>query len=472
MDTPGEDHPQFDESADAAELPRIKTGNRELDQILGGGFPANSINILMGEPGSGKTILAERMMFANAEEDARPVVFLSTLSEPLEKVVRYLQQFSFYDESLLAGAVIYDSLGEELAEHGPGALIPKLKDVIQTTSPKMIVIDSFKAIHDLTTSMPDMRRMLYEVSGILSAYETTAFLVGEYSEDQIPVFPEFAVADGMVELARRKHGTRDERYLRVLKLRGSSYAEGLHAFRITDDGLDVFPRLVSPRDAVIYQREQSRVPTGIPGFDDLIGGGFWRGSTVVVEGRSGAGKTTFGLQFAINGVLAGEPSLYLNFQENPTQLARAFENLGKGFDSLRERGLHLAYHSAVELQIDSILVGIFRKVNEHNIKRIVIDAVGDLMNATSDMNRLRGYLYALVQHFVVNGVTSILTYETSQETAVDMRFSAIADAVVVLGLEIDEHGSRRTLHIAKARGIAHDLAVRQFQISVDGVTVT
>lgn len=454
-----------------SELPRVKTGNAQLDDILCGGFPADSINILMGEPGSGKTILAEAIMFANAVDPQRPAVFLSTLSEPLEKVVRYLQQFTFYDESLFSGAVIYDSVGQELAEHGPNAIIPKLKEIIETYSPKIIVIDSFKAIHDLTTSIPEIRRMLYEVSGILSAVETTAFLVGEYNEEQIPVFPEFAVADGMVELARKKRGTRDERYLRVLKLRGSGYAEGLHAFRITDDGLEVFPRLVSPSQVTGYDAYHAHVLTGIDGLDTLLGHGLWRGSTTLVEGSSGAGKTTFGLQFVTNGVLSGEPGLYINFQENPTQLARAFENLGHELRDLEQRGLHLFYHSAVELQVDSILIEIFRLIREQKIRRVVIDAVGDLMNATNDTERLRSYLYALVQHFVVSGVTSVLTYETYMNTSIDARFSAIADNIVVLGMEVDGVSARRTIRIAKARGLAHDLSVREMAITGHGIVV-
>src|SRR3954464_8667888 len=115
---------------DQRALPRLTTGNGELDLILDGGFPANSINILMGEPGSGKTILAERLMFANAEDDGRPILFFTTLSEPADKVVRYLQQFSFFDESKLGTVIHYSSIGHELAEHGVGVLVSLLKEAI------------------------------------------------------------------------------------------------------------------------------------------------------------------------------------------------------------------------------------------------------------------------------------------------------------------------------------------------------
>ena len=162
----------------SSDLVRISTGNAELDFILGGGFPESSINILMGEPGSGKTILAERLVFANAGSD-RPILYLTTLSEPLDKVVRYLQQFEFFDDAQLAsGAVVYDTIADELERDGVAALVPRLKELIKTIGPKIIIIDSFKAIHDLGVSLPEMRRMLYQVSGLLTAYQTTAFLVG------------------------------------------------------------------------------------------------------------------------------------------------------------------------------------------------------------------------------------------------------------------------------------------------------
>ena len=176
--------------------------------------------------------------------------------------------------------------------------------MIQTLSPKIIVIDSFKAVHDLSTSMPEMRRMLYEMSGLLTAYATTAFLVGEYSEDMISTLPEFAVADAMVELARKKQGTKDERYLRVLKLRGSDYQEGLHAFRITGDGLEVFPRLTSPHVPLSYAINDTRVSTGVAGLDTMLQGGVWAGGATLVEGHTGAGKTTLALQFILEGLQA------------------------------------------------------------------------------------------------------------------------------------------------------------------------
>jgi len=453
------------------ELERLRTGNPELDSILGGGFPVNSINILMGEPGSGKTILAERLMFANADENGRPILFLTTLSEPLDKVVRYLQQFSFFDGAKLAGSIVYDSIGEELAEQGVAMLVPRLKELIKEQRPKIIVIDSFKAIHDLSTSVPEMRRMLYEVAGLLTAYETTAFFIGEYSTDQIAVYPEFAVADGMVELARNKLGTRDERFLRVLKLRGSGYLEGLHAFRLTSNGLEVFPRLVSPDAPPSYDILAERVPTGISGLDEMLGGGFVRGRSTFMLGPTGSGKTTLSLQFVLEGVRRGEQCMYVSFEENPSQLDSQIQALGVDPAEARRNGLSFLYVSPVELQIDSIIATIFRTIQSGDVRRLIVDAVGDLLAAANNAQRLHGYLYALQQHFAVRGVTSIFPYETADAGDVETRLSPLADNIMLLGLRMNAGRGQRTIRVVKARGIGHDLDQRELRITGQGVKV-
>src|SRR5690606_25520599 len=124
-------------------------------------------------------------------------------------------------------------------------LVPKVRERIKTLGPKIIVIDSFKALHDIAPSLAAMRRVVHDLAGLLTAYDTTAFLVGEYAEDQMATHPEFVVADGIVELLRHEAGMRDERYFRVRKLRGSRYREGLHSLRLTGAGVEVYRRLVS-----------------------------------------------------------------------------------------------------------------------------------------------------------------------------------------------------------------------------------
>ena len=452
---------------------RMSSGNAEADHILGGGFPGNSINIIMGHPGSGKTIFAEQLIFHNADDD-RPILYLTTLSEPLAKVVRYLQGFRFFDESKLGSQVVYEDIGPQLAKEGAGALIPALKDAIRSMSPKIIVIDSFKAVHDLAPTVAERRRTVYEMTALLTAYGTTAFLLGEYTEDDILNYPEFAVADGIVELSRRRLGNRDERFLRVYKLRGSRYLEGAHAFRITDAGLDVYPRLVSPQIPEGYEPVSERISTGVEGLDAMLDGGFWRGTTTLLAGPSGAGKTTIGLQFALEGARRGEPTLYMNFQENPTQLVRTIRGLGFDLEEAQAQGLDLVYASPVELQIDSIIVDMFRRIEQRGVRRLVLDAVGDLASAATDTQRLHDYLYALVQHFAVRTITSVLNLETMGNTigggGVQNAISYLSDNVLLLTVE-GETRTRRALRVLKTRGSAHDTRVREVEITAGGLHV-
>jgi len=454
---------------------RISTGNAQMDEVLCGGFPVNSLNIIMGQPGTGKTIFAEQMVFHHAVDDDRPILYLTTLSEPVSKVLTYLQRFSFFDEDKIGTVALYQDIGPKLAQSGVSALVPYIVEAIHSSSPKMIVIDSFKALHDLAETAQEMRRMLHELTSTLAAYETTVFLLGEYTDENARVLPEFAIADGIVQFLRNPQSTRDERFMRVLKLRGSKYLEGLHGCRITSAGLDIYPRLVTPDFPQSYEVHSGRISTGVPGLDDIMGGGVRRGSTTLVAGPTGSGKTTVCLQYALDGLKQKERSLFVNFQENPTQLGYLFSSMGIDPNQAQEQGLELLYTSPVELQIDSIIVKLFNIVSSKKIDRVVVDAIGDLGRASNDQERLHGYLYSLIQHFTVRGVTSYFTYETMGQltetgSALSLtQLSNISDNILLLELGT-EPDFERTARCMKARGSKHDLKPHRFEMSDKGIS--
>ena len=252
----------------------------------------------------------------------------------------------------------------------------------------------------------------------------------------------------------------------------------MHAFRIGSGGLEIFPRLVSPKIPEHYTIVEERTPTGIEGLDALMAGGMLRGSTTVLAGPTGSGKTTAGLQFVLEGLRRGEACLYANFQENPMQLARSLRGLGVDVDDARRRGLHLMYASPVELQVDSIIVGLFQEIERAGTRRVVIDSVSDLMSAASDPQRLHDYLYALAQHFTVKGVTSILTFETGggmadsvlSSTVGGGRFAYMCDNIILLSTDIRET-VKRSVAVIKQRASTHDLGVHELQITEKGVRV-
>jgi circadian clock protein KaiC len=454
-----------------AALERLTTGTAPGDQILGGGFPVNTINIVMGQPGTGKTIFVEQLLFANAGGE-RPVLYLTTLSEPLAKVVRFVQGFDFFDADKLGTAVVYDDIGGVLAEEGVSALVPWLKSAIREMKPALIVIDSFRALHDLSDSSVEIRRLIHDLTGLLTAYDTTAFLIGEYHQDDIRRFPEFAVADSVVELSRRPLRNRDDRFFRVLKLRGSPYQEGSHAFRITRGGIELYPRLVSPQNPVGYALETGRVSTGVAGLDRMLDGGLRAGSATLLAGPSGSGKTTLSLQFLLEGLRRGERSLCVNFQENPTQLARTVRRLAG--DDVDTGALETLYASPVELRIDTIVVELFRRIESRGIRRLALDGIGDLHTSGTDSERVSEYLYALMQHLAIRGITSIFTLETGAGSGAGPShpgpISYLADNLLALD-GAGEAVTRRTIRVIKTRDSAHDPAARELVFGRAGIAL-
>jgi circadian clock protein KaiC len=451
-------------------MERVSTGNQAVDRILAGGFPASSINIVMGAPGTGKTILAGQLSFANGSD--RPALYLTTVSEPLAKVITYLQQYTFADPSSIGTRVIYESLAEALAE--PDGLEDHVADLIKQHRPSIIVIDSFKAMADLVPERERWRRLLHGLAGLLTAYDATSFWIGEYTADMMSDLPEFAVADGILELTRTQTGTRDDRYLRVVKLRGSRFLDGYHYFRLTPAGLDVFVRLVTPVVPDRYATSGERLSSGVAGLDELIGTGWLRGTSTVVAGPSGAGKTALSLHFLREGVARGEPGLLLSFQENPDQLARAMVAFGWSPESLLGPDkLDVLYTSPVELQIDSIVTEAFRRLESNAVKRLVVDAVGDMERSARDALRYRDYLYTLTQYVAARGVTALFTLETlgsHHPGSTGKEISPMSDNLVLLGMELDDDMTR-TIRVIKSRGSGHDGRRHRLRITDQGVAV-
>ena len=454
-------------------MERLASGNAQLDAILGGGFPRHSANILMGLPGSGKTILAEQIAFANGTAE-RPALYLTTISEPIAKVLGYLQELSFADVDRIGTEVLYQSLGEVLRK-GP-ALGEHVARLIETHRPRVVVIDSFKAIMEIAGDVAAWRNTVFELAGLLAAFDVTAFWVGEYDRSMVARLPEFAVADGILDLRRVQSGTRDTRFLHVLKLRGSDFRDGEHAFTISRHGLEVYPRLVGPAVAPSYRPIDERLQTGISGLDAMIESGWLRGTSTLVAGPSGAGKTMLGLHFLRHGALAGEPGLLVNFQESPTQLARAMLSLGWDLDELlRPDRLDVLYTSPVELHMDTIVQEVIRRLEANRVRRVVIDALGDLEKAAADERRFSDYIYALTQELAARKITSLLLLEApgdliagQLQTGKDVSY--MSDNILVVSMDL-EGELRRTVRILKTRGSAHDGTRHVLRIGPHGMLV-
>ena len=456
-------------------MDRISTGNDVLDSILDGGFPTNSINIIMGLPGTGKTILAEKIIFSNASTE-RPALYIATVSEPLDKMLRYLQEFDYFEAGAIGDTVIYDDMSEVLRTGDLHDFVVELISLVKEHNPSFLVIDSFKALHAFTSSGKEFRTFISELLNTLSALAVTTFLVGEYTSDDIASKPEFAIADGIIELVLQKVGVKDVRYLRVIKERGSQFRNGEHAFKIDHSGLVVFQRLVTPPDAVSYELVHKRDKTGVAVFDEMVADGFWQGASTIVFGPPGSGKTLLGLHFIFKGIEMGHKGLIATMEENPTQLHRIVSGFGWDMQKAVDDGmLELYYVSPVDIYIDEFVSTVSSMAVKSGAKRVMIDSLSDLVSSEPDVRRFRDFIYSLVQAMSTKGISTYMTHEMNNlfATSVTTEFgiSHMSDNIVLIHYLRQQSEIKRAISIVKTRASMHDPRIRQFEITAEGFKI-
>jgi circadian clock protein KaiC len=283
--------------------------------------------------------------------------------------------------------------------------------VLKNRRPGLVVIDSFKALHALADDDAGFRQFLHQLAGRLSAFPAASLWVGEYESGEAATSPEFAVADAIVELAAVPLGQREQRFLHVRKLRGSGFLTGQHGYRLTAQGLHLFPRLADNPTAGGYLLGDERSTIGVAALDEMLDGGLWPGSATMITGPSGSGKTIMGLHFIYGGAQHGERGVIATLQENPTQLARMLGGLGW---PLTHPAVQVMYRSPVDIHIDEWVHDLLRAVDHGKARRVVIDSLMDLQMAAVDDTRFREFMYSLSQRFSRQGISLLTTCETPE----------------------------------------------------------
>ncbi|HEV7884657.1 MAG TPA: ATPase domain-containing protein [Solirubrobacteraceae bacterium] len=450
---------------------RFSSGDRHLDTILGGGLPPNAVNMIIGLPGSGKTILAEQYMFHNASEH-RPGLYLSTVSEPFDKILRYGQSLDFFDAEAVGTRVFFDDLGQALNEGGLDAVLARTRDLVMQRRPGLIAIDSFKALAAYAPDAQSYRRFLHDIAGTFTAFPASTFWVGEYEEHEIGTAPEFAVADAVISLTTRRQSERAVRHLEIRKLRGTGFMAGEHAYRIASDGLHVYPRLAESLDPAPYDLHPQRISSGIPALDEMLAEGYWPGASTLVAGPSGSGKTLMGLHFIFNGAAAGEPGIIATLQENPTQLNRIVAGYGW---SLPAESVELMYRSPVDLYLEEWFYDLLEAIERTGARRILIDSVQDLRRAAADELRFREYLYSLLQRCSNQQISLMMSLETPQLFGIsaisDDGISHLSDNVILLQFVRHQARLQRAITVVKTRASSHEPEIREFKIAPEGIVL-
>jgi circadian clock protein KaiC len=455
---------------------RLGTGSEAFDRILGGGLPARSITVIAGEPGAGKTLFAQQMLFHLARQGKKGL-YLTTLSEPAVKLIGHLQHFAFFDERLIDDGIVFADIGTVIREKGPDAALAAITDRVEQEGPAMVVIDSFRALDDLLSHAGPSRTFLYDLAVHAATWGVTTLLVGEFGNEDLASHPSFAIADGIIRFTNEVYELTRVRVVEVLKLRGADYVAGQHFFEIASGGLSFFPRVRSTdREPDAPLQTDPPASTGIAGMDEILGGGFPRASSTVVQGGTGTGKTLLALQFLVEGARRGESGILFALEESAGQLREVARLFQWDLPELERRHLlEIRYVSPVELSTDRFLEQARQRAQQLGVRRAVIDSLTSMELGVPSQRRFKELVYAVTKHFRAAGVTLILNMEVpdllGSARLSGHGISFAADNVVQLRYVEIEGRLERGLIVLKARGLRHATDVRRLVIGASGLQV-
>ncbi len=460
-------------------IQRLKTGVPGLDDLLGGGLPEFSFNLIAGTPGSGKTTLAHQIMFSLASANMR-ALFFTVLGEPALKMLRYQQQFPFFDLTKVNQSIRYVNLTAELMTGDFDGVLSRIGEEVKNYAPSLVFVDSFRSVVQSATpegpGLAGLQHFVQQLSMQMTSWQATTFLIGEYSTPT-ESSAIFTVADGILWLSQSLHRNSMVRKMQVIKMRGQSQATGLHTFRIDGEGIQIYPRAIikqgtATESSITVPSGDERVPMGVPGLDAMLGGGLPSGYSVLVVGPSGSGKTILATQFLTEGARRGELGVIAAFEKSPSQLLS-----NQLYPLVKAKQVGVIDTRSLDLSIDQILHDMIKMINEMKAKRVVIDSLSgfDLALAPEFSEDFRGSLYRMIAELTSMGVTILMTSEL-EDRYTDLRFSPfgsafLADAIIVQRYIELEGQFKRALSVVKVRGSEHDKDIRLFDITDDGIVL-
>ncbi len=458
----------------------LPTGVPGLDEILGGGLPEFSFNIIAGAPGGGKTTLAHQIMFANATPE-RPALFFTVLGEPAIKMLRYQQQFAFFDQTKLNATIRFINLSQVVLEHDLDAVLEAIVKEVEAANPGIVVVDSFRTVvrkAQSGSSDVELQGFIQRLALNLTSWQATTFLIGEYDEAEIRDNPVFTVADGLFWLSQQIERNSIVRKLQIRKSRGQASVPGLHTFRITEAGLQTFPRTFGLTGREERVRGQRRLSCGVPELDEKMGGGIPEGDSLLVAGSSGTGKSLLGTTFIVEGIRQGEPGIVAMFEERPEEYTERAASFGLDLVTPQQEGkLKLIYIRPLDLSVDETVREIIDAVQAMGAKRLVIDSLAgfELALAPGFRTDFRESLYRMIGALTRIGVTVLSTVEV-QETFTGFTLSSYAisflsDDILRLRFVSINGQLRKMMIVIKMRRSTHSIDMREFAITSEGFVI-
>lgn len=451
-----------------------------LDQILGGGLPEFSFNLIVGSPGSGKTTLAHQIMFALATPERRAVYF-TVVGEPPLKMLRYQQQYEFFDFDRIGESIRFVSVGQDIVSGTLDQLLERIIAEVETTNPALVFVDSFRTVVQVAEGKGDgglnLQSFVQQLAIRLTGWQATTFLIGEYQPNEAEHDPVFTVADGLLWLQQSLDRNSMVRKIQVKKMRGQAPVPGLHTFRITSGGIDVFPRVIVGPSERARNQSRKRLLIGIDELDEMLGGGIPEGYSVLVAGPSGSGKSVLATQFIMAGIRNDEPGVLAVFEKRPNEYSQTPPG-GRAFGKMIRDGKVGVIHSRpLDLSIDETLYEIVEQVQRLKARRLVVDSLSgfELALAPTFREEFRESLYRMVAVLTGMGVTMMMTAEL-EDSYTNLRFSphgtAFLTDVIIMQRYIELQSClQRVMAVVKVRGSAHSKEIRTYEIGRTGLAV-
>ena len=464
---------------DKLDLTLLETGVPGFDTILGGGLPELSFNIIGGAPGSGKTTFAQQIMFALASPTCK-ALFFTAMGEPPVKMLRYQQQFDFFDFDKVGTSINFISLAPAVETGNYDAVLTQIREEVRTHSPSLVFIDSFRSFiqgaKGEQTHVAALQLFVQQLVTHMTGWNATTFLIGEYLANETDQNPIFTVADGIIWLNQNVQRNTMARKIQVIKMRGRRQRPGLHAFRITGAGIEIFPRVLAasePTGSGLASRAATgRISVGVPVLDEMLGGGLPAGYSLLVVGPSGSGKSILATEFIAEGVRQGETAVVALFEKTPSQM------LNNKLDQLVQSG-HVALLNmrTLDLSVDETLRELETRIEAIGATRVVLDSLSgfELALAPEFRDDYRESLYRMTTVLSEKGVTLLMTSEL-EDRANELRFSPngsafLVDAIVMQRYVEHDAELHTVISVVKVRGSAHSRQLREFRITDDGIEI-
>lgn len=458
-------------------LPKAPTGIQGLDEITGGGFPAGRPTLVCGSAGAGKTLLAMEFLIRGATDYNQPGVFMA-FEETAAELTQNVRSLGFdldvlAEEKKLAIDFVRVERSEidETGDYDLEGLFIRLGSAIDSIDAKRVVLDTIENLFSGLQNEGILRAELRRLFRWLKDRGVTAVITAERGEGALTRHGlEEYVSDCVILLDHRVTDQVSTRRLRIVKYRGTAHGTNEYPFLIDEDGFSVLP-ITSL--GLQHQVTEERISSGVPRLDTMLGGkGFYRGTTVLVSGTAGTGKTSLASHFVDAACRRGEHCLYLSFEESPGQLIRNMQSIGLNLEQWTKKDL-LHFHSsrATLYGLEMHLAIIHKLVQEFRPRVVVIDPVGSLIQA-GNRRDAHVMLIRLIDFLKHEGVTAFMTNLTSGGDAIektDVEISSIVDTWLFVR-DIELGGERnRALYVLKSRGMAHSNQLREFLLTERGV---